>query len=86
MREPIIEDLLAWQAKVDASGLRPNMQGSDRFWHAVSERLGDRRILRDGAPECSEIVIELEPGVGLRLYLEDEVPFIRYEFVRVEDE
>jgi hypothetical protein len=89
----VIDELVSWQSHIDDTGLMLNSYGSDRFWATVSQRLGGRYIGRDGAPDLTELLIELEPGVALRLYTdpldqpleEGHTPLIRYEFVALTD-
>ena len=90
-QQGIITDMLAWQQEMDESGFGgPNQKGSARFWKTVERHLGTVTY-RNGAPEFSEIVIELTDDVGLMLYvdpldggLEMGVrPRIEYRFVEI---
>jgi hypothetical protein len=82
---PIIDDPLAWQAAIDATGLGPNMRGSARFWTTVAW-LDFPVISRDGAPDFSRIVLALNDDIGLELSTDETTPFIRYRFVPVAGE
>jgi len=77
-----IKELLEWQSQV----LKPRKPLSDEdaihFWNVVKNVL-NRSVWRDGVGQFSQIVIELEEGVGLRIQgpssrsklLVDAVPF-----------
>jgi hypothetical protein len=82
---PPIPDPLAWQARIDASGLHPNMRGSARFWKTVAVLHIVGVWARDGVPDFTEIVFELPYGIGLRLWTEPDSPFIRYGFCDLAD-
>lgn len=91
----IIEDPLAWQKRIDDSGLVLNTRGCSRFWETVKSLLNDRWVGVDGSPDVTEVIIELEHGLGLRLFTETldvatdyggVTPLIRYEFVSLEQD
>lgn len=83
-RFPIIEDPLAWQARIDYAHDHAqgpiNVRGSARFWYTVAQR-GLPVVWRNGAPDFSEIVFDLGDGLGLQLTTNEETNFIRYRFV-----
>ena len=80
----VIDDPLAWQAKIDATGLHPNTRGSARFW-TTAAAYGLDVVTRNGIPDCSQIVIGLAPGLGLELSTDETSPFIRYRFVAIQE-
>jgi hypothetical protein len=82
---PIIADPLAWQERIDASGLSPNMRGSARFWRTVEAR-GVKVWYKDGVPEFTEIAFDLGDGIGLLLSTSEGSPYIRYAFCELADE
>ena len=82
---PIIDDPLAWQSRIDASGLQPNMRGSARFWRTIQERYGLTVWYRDGAPDFGEIVFKLADGLGLELSTEEGSTHMRYRFVELDE-
>ena len=82
---PVIDDPLAWQARIDASDLSLNMRGAARFWNTVEQRLG-RHIGVDGCPDTTCAVIDLGGGVGVELSVQEDWPFLVHRFVKMESE
>lgn len=88
---PIIEDPLEWQKRIDNAPASINMRGSSRFWRTVAE-LSGMNIWRNGAPELSQMIIELKEGLGLLLSVdaweqeEGEEPggWIDYRFIELD--
>ncbi len=81
---PLIDDPLAWQARLDATPGTINTWGAGRFWKTAQAR-GLPVVYRNGSPDLSEIIFDLGEGVGLRLTVEEGTLQMAYRFVRLED-
>jgi hypothetical protein len=80
----LIENMLEWQAFIDQDPGPLNEYGATRFWATVGHHMGVS-IIRNGTPDCNQILFRLTPGdtpdVALELTPDMPTGFIRFRFV-----
>ena len=85
-KDGLIDDPLKWQKEMDFYGRTAgmNLKGAGRFWDTVEDLLM-REVKVNDPLEVSEIIIELNEEIGLKLSTEDNWPYIDYQFIKMEE-